>query len=142
MRGFVTRALISAGAAVCIGGAAAFWTMQVSTTAGTLWPLPALALLDWVILGFVGFLTAGRVESASSGGNEPASWAIGGALLPLGLIGALSIGPFVLLSALLFLTGAVWNAVSHSGITGRDLRWLVSGMVGNLVLLLLFVAFG
>ncbi len=127
---------------MCIAGAAAFWSLEASTSDGSVWPLPALALLDWGILGFVGFLTTGGGDASPPRGSHFGPWAIGGALLPLGVIGALSIGPFVLLSALLFLAGAVWNALSHSRITGRDLRWLVGGMVGNLALLLLFIALG
>ena len=56
----------------CIGllfissGAAAFWSLQASTTEGTLCPLPALALLDWGIPGLAGFLLA-RLGDAAPG---------------------------------------------------------------------------
>lgn len=142
MRDLVDRVLISTGATVCIGGAAAFWSLQASTTSGSLFPLPALALLDWGILGFVGFITAGAAVAAPGGESNPAPWAIGGALLPLGVIGSLSIGPYVLLSALLFLIGAAWSALGQSRVTGRDLRWLAGGLLGNLALLLLILAVG
>jgi len=136
---FIGLLFISSGAAACIGGAAAFWSLQASTTEGTLWPLPALALLEWGILGFAGFLLA-RPGDAAPGWPGRGLWAIGGALLPLGVIGALSIGPFVMLSAVLLLLGAALSSLTRSKITGQDLRWLAGGLVGHLLLLLTFVA--
>jgi len=136
---FIGLLFNSSGAAVCLGGAAAFWSLQASTAEGTLWPLPAIALLDWGILGFGGLLLA-RLGDAAPGWPGRGLWAIGGALLPFGVIGALSIGPFVMLSAVLFLLGAAFSSLTRSKITGQDLRWLAGGLVGNLLLLLTFVA--
>ena len=139
MSRFIGLLFISSGAAACIGGAAAFWSLQASTTEGSLWPLPALALLDWGILGFAGFLLA-RLGDAAPGWPSHGLWAIGGALLPLGVIGTLSIGPFVILSAVLFLLGAAASSLTRSKITGHDLRWMAGGFVGHLLPLLLFIA--
>jgi hypothetical protein len=139
---FVRRVFTAAGAAVCIAGAAAFWSLEAATTAGPVWPLPALALLDWGVLGFAGFLAAGPGTPPAADGSRQRQWLIGGALLPLGAVGALSIGPFVFLAALLFLASPGWEALAHSRIGIRDLLWLAGGMVGNLVLLLLFIALG
>ncbi|HLC03680.1 MAG TPA: hypothetical protein VJK02_11635 [Anaerolineales bacterium] len=130
---------ISSGAAVCIGGAAAFWSLQASTSGGTLWPLPALALLDWGILGFAGFVSAQVGAATDHDRAWPGPWGIAGALLPLAFIGALSIGPLVLLSAILFFIGAGWNRMRRSKVTGQDLRWIAGGIVGNLLLLSLFI---
>jgi hypothetical protein len=142
MSRLVGLVLISSGAAVCVAGSAAFWSLQSSATTGSLWPLPALVLLDWGTLGFFGYITAPRGDAAQPDKAGHGSWAISGALLPLAAIGTLSIGPYVLLSALLFLAGAAWRAETQSGITRQDLGWLVGGIIGNLALLLLFTTLG
>jgi hypothetical protein len=139
MSRFIGRLLISSGAAVCIGGAAGFWSLQASLTGDGLWPLPALALLDWGILGFAGFLSANADGSPNPGWGTAAPWAIGGALLPLGAISALSIGPFVLLSAILFLAGAAWEVRRRSKITAQVLKWLAGGLVANAALIFVII---
>lgn len=142
MSEFVGRVIISSAATICVGGAAAFWSLQASTNVGSLWPLPALALLDWGVLGFAGFLSARPGPGSDPLRPAPGPWAIGGALLSLAFISAFSIGPFVLLSAALFLIGAAWEALRRSRISGRDLEWMAGGLVGNLVLLFLFISLG
>lgn len=142
MRRIVDRVLISSGAAISIAGAAASWALQASVSTGSLWPLPALALLDWGLLGFAGFLTASQGDPSGADGIGPGPWAIGGALLPLGVISILSIGPFVILSAALFLLGAAWGGIRRSRTTGGHLRWLAGGLLANSLLLSAFIAIG
>jgi hypothetical protein len=139
MRQSLHLALVSLGAAVCIGGAAAFISLEASTTTGPIWPLPGLALLDWAILGFIGLLAARRGAPAEGDDAHPGPWAIGGALVSLGTVAALSIGPFVGLSALLFLAGVAFSSPPRVKVTVRDLRWFLGGLVGNLALLLLVI---
>jgi hypothetical protein len=140
MSRFVGLLLVSSGAAVCIGGAAGFWSLQASLAGESLWPLPALALLDWGLLGFVAFLSARAGELAESRWVTALPWAAGGALLPLGVISALSIGPFVLLSAILLLAGAGWEAMRRSKLTTEVLKWMAGGLLGNAVLLFLILS--
>jgi hypothetical protein len=139
VRTFVGLALVSSGAAICIGGAVAFMSLETSATTEPIWPLPGLVLLEWGILGFVGLVTAQRSRYAGHDEPNPVPWAVGGALLSLGAVGVLSIGPFAVLSALLILAGAALRNLPRVKITGRDLRWFVGGLVGNLALLLLLI---
>lgn len=62
-----------------------------------------------------------------------------GALLPLMVLGALSIGPLVLASALCFLVSAILVKV-HTGMRILpNLGSLLIGLIGNLVIILVLI---
>jgi len=44
MQRILEWSLVVAGALLCMGGAIGFWQAQLSSSAGTLWPLPTLVL--------------------------------------------------------------------------------------------------
>ena len=83
------------GAAVCVGIAAAVWHSQARSHE-SLWPLPAVVLLE---LGTFGLVALAAVVSDTEDGL-PAwgllTWAIVGGLLAVMILGAWSIGPLVL----------------------------------------------
>jgi hypothetical protein len=107
-----------------------------------LWPLPALTLIDWVALGLIGLVSVALGNLAQPWIWNKLTWAVCGALVVLMIVGAFSIGPYVMLAALCFgLAGALAWARDKPHV-GADLLALAHGGLGNLVLLFVFILFG
>jgi hypothetical protein len=108
----------------------------------SIWPLPGLVLMDWAILGVGGFLAAYLGTKPLPGFWARAAWFVPGALFPLMALGALSIGPFVLLSMAFLSASAILVAI-HQRMKGREV--FVNFALGaflNLALLLGMIALG
>ena len=132
----------AAGLAISLAGALLVGAEQLSFTGSTIWPLPGLVLLDWAGLGVAGFL------GLLSEGNPKAPyylniiWFVIGAQMPLVVLGAFSIGAMVLLSLIAFLVAALLaSAQIPVGWLGYG-KYLLVGMLANLVVLLLLISFG
>lgn len=140
-------AALSAG--VSLGGAIAFAAQQASlasTPGESIWPLPGLVLLDWAAFGVVGFtgilLAEDRDEPQARPSRFGASWFAIGAFLPLVVLGALSIGPFVFLSLVALLIAALLASLQLKLSLLPRLKFLLIGMAANLVLLLGMILLG
>ncbi len=73
---------------------------QAQVSDERIWPLPALVLIEWALLGIA--CLVGVVESARSGSRRwlAVGWAACGALLPMAILGGFSIGEMVCLTML------------------------------------------
>jgi len=137
--GFVALVLACIGALIAIGGSLAFFLGELRSSGWSVWPLPALALLDWAVLGAFGFFGAYFTRKPSPAYWPRAAWFVPGALLPLGVLGGFSIGPLVLFSLLFFLASAILLTIQ------QKLRWLdhlgllLVGAVTNLGFLLILI---
>jgi hypothetical protein len=149
----VWRLLCWLFAALSVGislvGAIAFATQQATLNSApgvSIWPLPGLVLLDWAAFGVVGFTGILLAEEGVAPQARPsrfgASWFAIGAFLPLVVLGALSIGPYVFLSLVTLLIAAVLASMQLKLSLLPRLKFLLIGMVANLVLLLGMILLG
>lgn len=130
------------GALLAAGGALAFYTSQASL-GSPVWPLPGLVLLDWAITGLSGFLGvyfSSRQPSAEDWRKW--AWIASGALVPLVVLGALSIGLYVLASLLCLLAATILVTLSKNANWPAHLGLFLLGAVLNLGLLSLFILLG
>ncbi len=128
------------GAIISIVGAIWVYVTQAAGGTSPMWPLPGLALLDWAVLGIFVFIATYMVFRWSSIGWQQSTWFLAGALIPLTVLGAFSIGPFVLITLLLLVISIVLLALC------RKPRWLPSilaffiGGIINLAFLYIVIA--
>jgi Na+-transporting NADH:ubiquinone oxidoreductase subunit NqrB len=130
------------GALAAAGGAALFFRQQAQLSGSSVWPLPGLVLLLWAGLGMLGFLGAFFSTRSTSSFGRIALPLSTGALLPLVILGAFSIGATVFIS-MLFLLAATTLVIIQ-----KKLRWLdglnfgMLGVIISLGLMLIFIALG
>jgi hypothetical protein len=131
-------------AAVALGGGIGFAAQQASfaSAPGAIWPLPGLVLLDWAALGMVGFMGILLAEDPHNLSWFGASWFVIGAFLPLVILGALSIGPFVFISLVALLIAAILTSLQLKISPLPRLKFLLIGMVANFGLLLGVILLG
>lgn len=130
------------GTLIASGGSLLVLIDQAGKSGPPVWPLPGLVLMDWAILGILGFLSAYWGRKPSSALWRKIAWVVAGALVPLVILGAFSIGLFVLVSLLFFLGSAILLAMQRKEKWLDHLGMIFIGTVSNLGFLLLFVAIG
>lgn len=111
MKRIVEWVLAGIGAILCVGGAAITWLAQTSpnTPDVSLWPLPALVLIEVAILGLAGFSGVVFDNEQHSPRWGSVLWIACGGLTALAIIAAFSVSVLVLLAvpALLFASAAI-----------------------------------
>lgn len=138
----VALVLAFIGSLVASGGSLMFLVDQARMSSSSVWPLPGLVLMDWAILGILGFLSAYGSRTPSSALWRKIAWVVVGALIPLVILGAFSIGLFVLVSLLFFLGSTIFLSMQKKEKWLDHLGMFFIGTVSNLGFLLLFVAIG
>jgi hypothetical protein len=140
MQRMVEWILVVLGALLCIAGATGFWQAQLSSPAASIWPLPALVLIEWMLLGLVGLIAAIGDRQAARSWWTTMRWVVCGALFGLLIVGVFSIGPLVLFAALAFL-GAIMLAERHyqRNLT-VPLGVLTTSTVGNVGILVTLIS--
>ena len=139
---FLALVLSFLGAIVSIGGALLTYSSQAQIPDAPLWPLPGFVLLDWVILGLMGFLATFLSFRQSSAKWMQVTWFITGAFIPLIVLGALSIGLFVLIAFLLFVISTIILAIRRRAKWLESFGILMLGAVCNLGILLIVITLG
>jgi hypothetical protein len=139
---FIALTLSFLGAIVSIGGAIIIYSSQAQDGMSPLWPLPGLVLLDWALLGLIGFLGAYLSFRQLSAKWLQVTWFITGAFMPLIVLGAFSIGLFVLIGFLLFVTSTILLAIRKRAKWLESFSLLMLGAICNLVLLLITITLG
>jgi hypothetical protein len=116
------------GALLCIAGAIGFWQQaQQSSPNASLWPLPALVLIEWLFLGIVGAIAALADRQSARSLWTATRWITCGALFGLLILGGFSIGPVVLLAALTFLGAAILADHRYQRTVGAQVGLLTAG---------------
>ena len=126
-------------AAISLGGGIGFAAQQAalaSVPGESIWPLPGLVLLEWAALGMVGLMGILLVENPHTQPWLNASWFVLGAFLPLVILGALSIGPYVFLSLVALLIAVLLTSWQLKISQVSRIKFLLVGAVANLGLLL------
>lgn len=132
--------LVVLGALLCIVGATDFWQAQISSPAASIWPLPALVLIEWMLLGLVGAIAAIGDRRAARSWWTTIRWAVCGALFGLLIVGLFSIGPLVLFAALAFLGAVMLADHQYQRTVTVPVGVLTAGTVGNIGLLLTLIS--
>jgi hypothetical protein len=139
---FIALSISFLGALVSIGGAVLILSDEASLAMTPVWPLPGFVLLDWAVLGFIVFLTAYLSFRQISAKWLQVSWFITGAFIPLIVLGALSIGLFVLIAFLLFVISTIILAIRRRAKWLESFGLLMLGAVCNLGILLIVITLG
>jgi hypothetical protein len=142
MQRIIEWSLVVIGALLCVVGASGFWQPeQFVSPAASLWPLPTLVLLEWMVLGIMGAIAAFGDQRDQGAGWATMRWVACGALFGLLILGMFSIGPLVMFAALSFLGAAMLADRRYQRRRSR-LGMLTAGTVGNLALLLMLISLG
>jgi hypothetical protein len=98
-----TRAIeltLAALAAInCLLVAVLFGNSQAASSPSSLWPFPALYLIEIALAGAAGWVGAERCERNPTSAWVWLPWIAGGVLLAFVILGAFSIGPFLIPAA-------------------------------------------
>jgi len=139
---FIGIAAAFIGTVIAVVGAVSVYTEQARISVSTLWPLPGLVLLLWTLLGVIGLLAAFLGAMKATANWLQGLWFISGAFIPIIVLGAFSIGPYALITFLLFLISALLLAFTRHPKWLVSFGWLVMGAVLDLGLLLLIISLG
>ncbi len=123
------------GGILCVVGAIWTYVTQVQFGASPMWPLPGLVLTEWAILGIVGFTAAYITFRKNVVIWQQTTWAISGAFIPLIIVGAFSIGPFVLIEFGLFMISSLFLSVQRRPKWLENFGLLMLGAIINLGIL-------
>jgi hypothetical protein len=130
------------GAIVSIGGALLTYSSQAQIPDAPLWPLPGFVLLDWVILGLMGFQATFLSFRQSSAKWMQVTWFVTGTIIPLIVLGAFSIGSAVLIVFLLFVISTFILAIRRRPKWLECIGLLLLGAIFNLILLFIIITLG
>jgi hypothetical protein len=132
---------IFAGIGVFISflGAAGILASEATTGGGHIFPLPGLILIEWASIGLLAFIFAIAVFNPQYQHLERGIWMMTGALLPLVVLGALSIGPLVLAAAICFLLASISVSLHTGTQLVPKLGYLLIGAIGNLIIVLVLI---
>jgi hypothetical protein len=139
-----TIALTSAivGALLAFTAASLVLIQEASHPGASIFPMPVLVLIEWGVLGMAGAIYLLLAEMRQAGRYLLGAWAMLGAYLPLILLGAFTIGPYALASALLLLAPTAYLTHRHDIGARRWPGYLVIGALGNLAILLILILLG
>jgi hypothetical protein len=139
---FIAMLLAFLGAIVSFVGAIFTFSSQAQTPAASVWPLPGLVLLDGVLLGSIGFLTAFFSFRHGSTIWVSVAWFITGTFIPLIILGAFSIGLAVLVAFLLLVISTIIFAIRQKGNWLTSFGLVMLGSICNLGVLMLMLTLG
>ncbi len=120
-------------------GAIITFTSQGLITGASLWPLPGLVLVDWLLIGVIGFGVTFFSLRRKTVGWLRMTWLLTGAFIPLIILGAFSIGLFVLVAFFLAVISTFIIAIRHRIKWLESFGFLMLGSIGNLVILALMI---
>ncbi len=129
---------------MCVGGAAITWLSQASPNSPyvSLWPLPALVLIEVAILGLAGFSGVVLDNQQQSSRWGRVRWIACGGLTALAIIGAFGVSVLALLAvpALLFGGAAILADIRQDQNMLTDLGIFTLSVVANLVLIFALIS--
>jgi hypothetical protein len=136
---FLALALSFFGAIISFWGAFVTYLTQAQIPEASLWTLPGLVLVDWVLLGLVGFITTYFCFRQTSAKWLHVAWFITGTFIPLIILGAVSIGAGVLIAFLLFVVSTIILTIRQRGRLLASFGLLMLGSICNLGILLILI---
>ena len=144
MKRIIEWVLAGIGAILCVGGAAITWLSQASSNSPnlSLWPLPALVLIEVAILGLAGFSGVVLDSQQQSSRWGRLMWIACGGLTALAIIGAFGVSVVALLvvPALLFGGAAILADIRQHRNMLTDLGLFTVSAVANLALIFALIS--
>ncbi|NJD58308.1 MAG: hypothetical protein C3F13_03015 [Anaerolineales bacterium] len=131
--------LAFSAAVITFFGAVLTYLSQAQIGSAPLWPLPGLVLVDWTLLGTIGFVTAFSCLRMKTAGWFRTTWIITGTFIPIAILGAFSIGMVVMLTFLLFVFSTVIIAIRYQAKWLESFGMLMLGSIGNLAILMAII---
>ena len=145
MKRIIEWVLAVIGAVMCVGGAAITWLSEASSTSpsASLWPLPALVLIEVAILGLAGFSGVVLDNQPQSSRWGRMMWIACGGLTALAIIGffGVSLVVFLAVPALLFGSVAMLADIRQRRNMLTDLRLFTVSALANLALIFALISF-
>jgi len=145
MKRIIEWVLAGIAAVMCVGGAAITWLSEASSNSPnvSLWPLPALILIEVAILGLVGFSGVVLDNQPQSSRWGRVIWIACGGLTALVIIGffGVSVVVFLAVPALLFGSVAMLADVRQHRNRLTHLRLFIISALANLVLIFSLISF-
>jgi hypothetical protein len=120
-------------------GAILTYLTQAQNPEASLWPLPGLVLIDWVLIGLVGFSTTYFYFRRISTKWLHVAWLITGMFIPLIILGAFSIGAGVLIAFIMFVVSTIMITIRQRGKLLASFGLLMVGSICNLGVLLILI---
>jgi hypothetical protein len=139
---FLALVLSFFGAIVSFLGAILIYSSQAQIPEASLWPLPGLILMDWVLLGLIGFLTAYLCFRQVPAKWLHVAWFITGAFIPLIILGIFSIGLAVLIAFIFYVVSTTILTIRQRGRLLASFGLLMLGSVSNLGILFIMITLG
>jgi hypothetical protein len=130
------------GMIVSVIGALSILAYQAQISSTPVWPLPGYVLLDWAIVGLIGFLAAFVSFIQYAGKWLSLAWLITGTLIPLIVLGLISIGPFVLIAFIFFVTATINITIRKREKWLLNMGLLLLGAAVNAGILTLIITLG
>jgi hypothetical protein len=127
-------------ATVSFFGALFTYVTEAQIAGVSLWPLPGLVLVDWILVGVLGFFATYFRLRRRSKRWLVACWVFSGAFIPLVILGAFSIGFMVLITFLLSLLATSILAFRNGTNWLESFGALMLGSIGNLAILMLVIS--
>ena len=144
MKRIIEWVLAGIGAILCVDGAAITWLSQASSNSPdvSLWPLPALVVIEVAILGLAGFSGVVLDNQQQSSRWGRVMWIACGGLTALAVIGAFSVSVVALLvvPALLFSGAAILADIRQHRNMLTDLGLFTVSAVANLALIFALIS--
>jgi hypothetical protein len=144
MKRIIEWALAGIGAVMCVSGAAITWLSEASSNSpnSSLWPLPALVLIEVAILGLAGFSGVVLDNRPQSSRWGRVMWISSGGLTALAIIGffGVSLVVFLAVPALLFGSAAMLADVRQHRNMMTDLRLFIVSALANLALIFALIS--
>lgn len=127
------------GTVVCVGGSIVFWQAQSSSVGSSLWPMPALALIEMSFLGLAGLIAVSADSARHTLQWGIITWAVCGGLTALMIIGAWTLSPLLLVAVLSFAIAAILSDRRRSRAILPDLGVFTVSLISNAAILFLFI---
>jgi hypothetical protein len=126
-------------AIVSISGAIFTYLSQAQIPEATLWPMPGLVLVDWLLIGVISFVVVSISLRRKTVGWLRMTWLMTGAFIPLIILGALSIGLLVLIAFFFAVISTFIIAIRYRFKWLESFGLLILGSISNLLILILFI---
>jgi hypothetical protein len=126
-------------AIVSISGAIFTYLSQAQIPEATLWPMPGLVLVDWLLIGVISFVVVSISLRRKTVGWLRMTWLMTGAFIPLIILGALSIGLLVLIAFFFAVISTFIIAIRYRFKWLESFGFLILGSISNLLILILFI---
>ncbi|MGA2503389.1 MAG: hypothetical protein ABSG01_04795 [Anaerolineales bacterium] len=134
------------GAILCIGGAISIWGLQASSNPPgvSMWPMPALILIEIALLGTMGLLGIVYEPNRSASRWAILTWIACGGLMGLGILGEFTVSAivFLVVPALFFGGAAILADIIRKRKMLSDLGVLILSGIVTFGLLFTFLILG